>query len=345
MDLKDFDPNGVGIDNGAYFSLPCKVADSRVVLISAPWDVTVSYGAGCASAPDAIIEASSQLDLYDSFAQDAWREGIATAEVDYMILESSQKLRSDAEYIISHLEDGGQVNDSRIANRLKRVNQNSQRVNQNIFQQAHTLLSQGKIVGLIGGDHSTPYGVIKAVGETMSNFGILHIDAHCDLRPAYEGFDYSHASIMYNVLRDVAGVERIVQVGVRDFCDQEVQLSLSDPRLVMFDDATLARQRFEGATWGAQCREIVAALPHNVYISFDIDGLSIEHCPNTGTPVPGGLSFNQAIYLLEEVVRSGRKIIGFDIVEVVPNTTSNIDAIVGARVLYKLCTTAIVSNR
>ncbi len=345
MNIKDFDPNGVGVDNGAYFSLPSEISDSRVVLISAPWDVTVSYGKGSASAPDAIIEASSQLDLYDSFATDAWREGIATAEVDYMILESSQKLRSDAEHIISHLEDGGEVSDSRISSRLKRINQNSEKLNENIFQQSQSLLSQGKIVGLVGGDHSTPYGLIKAVGEVTPHFGILHIDAHCDLRPAYEGFEYSHASIMHNVLRDVPSVDRIVQVGVRDFCDQERQLAQSDPRINMFDDATLARQRFEGATWGTQCRQIVESLPQDVYISFDIDGLTIENCPNTGTPVPGGLTFNEAIYLLEEVVRSGRKIIGFDIVEVVPTTTNNIDAIVGARVLYKLCSVAIASNR
>ncbi len=347
MNLKDFNPNGVGVDNGSYFGLPCDIENSRVVLISAPWDVTVSYGAGTASAPDAIIEASTQLDLYDLSFGDAWREGIATAEIDYSLQELSQSLRKDAKNIIDHLEEGGDIDDFLTARRLKRVNEGSSRLNSKIGNQSSALLSKGKIVGLIGGDHSTPYGLIKALGETHKEFGILHIDAHCDLRPAYEGFEFSHASIMHNVLRDVESVAKITQVGVRDFCDQELELATTSSRVEMFNDMTLSRCKFEGVTWAEQCRKIVETLPNKVYISFDIDGLSMEHCPHTGTPVPGGLSFNEAVYLIEELVRSKREIIGFDIVEVTPSSSSSerIDAIVGARVLYKLCGAAIVSNR
>ncbi|MFI3302383.1 MAG: agmatinase family protein [Rikenellaceae bacterium] len=345
MNLKDFDPNGVGVDNGSYFGLPCEVSDSKVVLISAPWDVTVSYGAGTAFAPDAIIEASTQLDLYDPSAPDAWREGIATADVDYSIQEMSQSLRSDAKRVIDHLEEGGSVTDFMVSRRVKRVNDGSAQLNTKIYNQSRKYLLQGKIVGLVGGDHSTPYGLIKALGERCLDFGILHIDAHCDLREAYEGFEFSHASIMHNVLRDVDSVTKIVEVGVRDFCDEELSVAKSSPRVEMFDDVTLSRQRFEGVTWAAQCKLIVDALPQNVYVSFDIDGLSMNCCPHTGTPVPGGMSFNEAVYLLERVVESGRRIIGFDVVEVTPSPKERIDAIVGARILYKLCGVSIVSNR
>ena len=82
-------------------------------------------------------------------------------------------------------------------------------------------------------------------------------------------------------------------------------------------------------------------LPEVVYISFDIDGLTIEHCPHTGTPVPGGITFEQVVYLMECVVDSGRRIAGFDLVEVVPCPEDKIDAVVGARVLYKLCGLAL----
>ncbi len=345
MNLKDFNPNGVGIDNGSYFGLPCQIEGSKVVLISAPWDVTVSYGAGCAFAPDAIIEASTQLDLYDPSAPDAWREGVATAAVDYSIQELSQALRKDAVRVIDHLEDGGNTSDFLISRKLKRVNDGSQRLNQKIYDQAANLLNRGKIVGLVGGDHSTPYGLIKAVGEKFPDFGILHIDAHCDLREAYEGFEFSHASIMHNVLRDVAEVSKIVEVGVRDFCDEELLVAQSSPRVEMFSDHALSRERFAGVTWAQQCQRIVDALPEMVYVSFDIDGLSMNCCPHTGTPVPGGMSFNEAVYLLERVVESGRKIISFDVVEVTPSQVERIDAIVGARILYKLCGVAIVSNK
>ncbi|MBQ8335468.1 MAG: arginase family protein, partial [Tidjanibacter sp.] len=90
---------------------------------------------------------------------------------------------------------------------------------------------------------------------------------------------------------------------------------------------------------------MVECLPQKVYISFDIDGLAAENCPSTGTPVPGGLSFNQAVYLLDKVVRSGRKIVGFDLVEVAPaNKDDEWDANVGARMLYKLCGLILKSN-
>ena len=181
------------------------------------------------------------------------------------------------------------------------------------------------------------YALVQALGERGEGFGILHIDAHCDLRRAYEGFEYSHASIMYNVLRDVPQAERIVEVGVRDYCDAEAELARSSERIRMFDDTQLSAAAFEGETWGATCRRIVAELPERVYVSFDIDGLSVEYCPHTGTPVAGGLTFNQAVYLLHETVRSGRRIIGFDVVEVVPRPGSSIDASTGARILYKLC--------
>ena len=196
MDLKTFNPNGVGVDNGAYYGLPFTPEEAALVLVSAPWDVTVSYGAGTALAPDALIEASTQLDLYDASAPGAWLGGIATADIDYSLQEESRKLRADAERVIEHLEEGGAPDDERIERRLRRINEGCAAMNDNIYRQARQWLSQGKVVGLVGGDHSTPYGLIRAVAEKEGSLGILHIDAHCDLREAYEGFEFSHASIM-----------------------------------------------------------------------------------------------------------------------------------------------------
>ena len=272
------------------------------------------------------------------------RRGIATADVDYSLLDESQRLRGDAAKVIDLLEGGGSPEDDYVVRKICRVNEGCAAMNANIGAQAARWLDAGKLVGLVGGDHSTPYGLIRALGERHAEFGILHIDAHCDLRRAYEGFEYSHASIMYNVLRDVPQAERIVEVGVRDYCDAEAELARSSERIRMFDDTQLSAAAFEGETWGATCRRIVTELPERVYVSFDIDGLSVEYCPHTGTPVAGGLTFNQAVYLLHETVRSGRRIIGFDVVEVVPRPGSSIDASTRARILYKLCGLTLVSN-
>ena len=240
MEQKTFDPDGVGVDNGTYFGLPFEPETAELVIVSAPWDVTVSYGAGTAYAPDAIIEASTQLDFHEPLAPGAWRRGIATADVDYSLLDESQRLRGDAAKVIDHLEGGGSPEDDYVVRKICRVNEGCAAMNANIGAQAARWLDAGKLVGLVGGDHSTPYGLIRALGERHAEFGILHIDAHCDLRDAYEGFEFSHASIMFNVLRDVPAVTKIAQVAVRDFSEREAALAASSGRVVLFDDLSLA---------------------------------------------------------------------------------------------------------
>lgn len=347
MDKKEYNPSDVGCNNGNYFGMPFTTEESALVLVSVPWGVTASYGGGQSYAPDAIIGASVQLDFYDPVSPDEWKKGIATAPIDYSLQDMDSLLRNDAKKVIKFLEEGGTIFEREmVPMRRSRVNSGSEEMNQKVFEQTTEWLNKGKLVGLVGGDHSTPLGFIKALGKRHEEFGVLHIDAHADLREAYEGFTYSHASIMYNVLKEVESVKRIVQVGVRDYCDDEVALVAgSEGRVVQFDDWRLAAERFEGTSWAEQCRKIVELLPEKVYVSFDIDGLSADLCPGTGTPVAGGLSFHQAVYLLDSVLRSGRRIIGFDLVEVAPRGEDDEwDANVGARMLYKLCGLILKSN-
>ena len=347
MQQKNFDPDGVGVSNGAYFGMPFDLDEARLVLFSAPWDVTVSYGQGTVQGPEVVLEASTQLDFYDPIAVDAWRAGIATDSSLDGLKPQSEALRQKAEAVIERLEQGADSEEQTHQALLSQVNAGCRRMCEQVEDVAKKWIGQDKLVGLVGGDHSTPYGLIRALGERHTAFGVLHIDAHRDLREAYEGFEFSHASIMYNVLRDVPSVTRLTQVAVRDFCQQEARLAADDPRIVSFDDLSLMQHAFEGMTWAQQCQEIVATLPQKVYVSFDIDGLSPENCPHTGTPVSGGLSFNQAVWLLKTVVDSGRQIIGFDVVEVAPQpqSTDLIDAITGARILWKLCGLTLVSDR
>ena len=199
------------------------------------------------------------------------------------------------------------------------------------------LLAQDRLPGIVGGDHSVPLGAIAALADRHPGMGILQIDAHADLRPAYQGLRWSHASIMDNVLREIDGIARIVQVGVRDYCEQELRaIAGSEGRVVTHFDQEWQRRRFCGGSFDALCREAIDALPQEVYISCDVDGLDPGLCPNTGTPVPGGLSFAEACHLLLTLGESGRRVVGFDLVEVAPGA-GEWDANVGARLLYKLC--------
>ena len=188
-------------------------------------------------------------------------------------------------------------------------------------------------------------GLIRALCDQVSEFAILQIDAHADLRKAYEGFEFSHASIMYNALRN-KGVSQLVQVGVRDYCDEEAELIQEDSRITCYTYQGIKEGQYEGSTWIQQVNKIIDALPDAVYVSYDIDGLDPSLCPGTGTPVPGGFSFEEVDYLLKQLALSGRKIIGFDLCEVSPGDGSGEwDGNVGARVLYRLCNLTAASQK
>lgn len=343
MHTTEFDPNGVIPDNGNYFGMPLDAEDAALVLISAPWDVTVSIRSGSSYAPDAIIEASRFIDFYEPSAPYSWRKGIATAPIDYRIQDLSHRLRSDAERVMKMHDELGlsSIENMLHSRRLRKVNEGSAEVNANIYEQSKRWLSKDKLVGLVGGDQSAAYGLIRAIGEKHEEVGILHIDSKCDLREQHYNFDFSHASVMHNVLRDVPQIKRLVSVGVREFSPREWERAESDERIRLFTGQYLWSKKFEGTTWAALCDEIVETLPEKVYVSLDIDGLTIECSPHTGTLVSGGLRFPEVVYLVGKVVASGRRIVGFDLTEVVPDMDDRTDAAIAARLLFKMCSMAL----
>lgn len=345
MDLSQFDANSLGNPNHNLFGLPTSEEDARLVILPVPWEVTVSYNAGTARAADNISKASLQVDLYDADYHDIWRNGFYMREVDKKILLKSDYLRKEAELYIDYISNGEEVERNNFMCRsLKEINEGSNFMINWVHAQTKELLEKGKLVALLGGDHSTPFGYIKALTEKHGSFGILQIDAHCDLRKAYEDFRYSHASIMFNVLEEMPGIEKLVQVGVRDYCDEEIDyMRASKGRVVTYFDQQIRERMYEGETWKKISDEIVAGLPQKVYLSFDIDGLDPKLCPNTGTPVAGGFEVSQVFYLFKKVVESGRQIVGFDLNEVGVGN-NDWDANVGARVLYKLCNMFVANN-
>lgn len=338
-----FDPNAASAPDSGVFGLPFSVEESRVVLIPVPFEATTSYGGGTSKGPSAILAASRQVDLYDNETGKPYEAGIA-------MLDESQQIRrwnAEGKRAAAPVIRAGGIHNKRLALAAKKVNAISEKVNQWTGTEAARWIALGRIVGVVGGDHSTPYGSIAAHAESFSDFGVLHFDAHADLREAFEGFTWSHASIFYNVARNLPRVSKIVQVGIRDLSEQEMHMIRdSRGRIVTFFAADLFTRRFEGEPWARLADEIASQLPRNVYVSFDIDGLDPVLCPHTGTPVPGGLQFYEAAAILAAVVRSGRKIVGFDLNEVAPGPRGNEwDANVGARLLYKLIGYALLSQK
>lgn len=308
--------------------------DAQLVLIPVPWEVTTSYGKGTLSGPAAIKTASHQLDLTDLRLGKTFFAGITMLDADLRIQTWNDKTQPAALRVIEAFgeEKAPGVED------LALVNRASVEVNAIVYEASRQALKDNKFVAVVGGDHSSPLGLMKALAEKHGDYGVLHVDAHHDLRQAYEGFQYSHASIMFNALEEIPQIKKLTQVAIRDFSSFEYDYAHKSARVEVFYDQDLFRRKAVGENFASITRAIIETLPQKVYISFDIDGLQPAFCGATGTPVPGGLEYNEAIYLLEELALSGRQVIGFDLCEVAPSKDgSEWDANVGARILYKLC--------
>lgn len=345
MSTRNFDPNAASAADSGVFGLPYTEAEAALVLLPVPWEATTSYGGGTSEGPQAILAASKQVDLFDADVRKPYEPGIFMRPESREVRIWNEEAKALAAKVI---EVGGDIGtNGELTRALDRVNELSGKVNEFVRAQSREILQAGKLLGVVGGDHSVPFGALQAVAEKYPSYGVLHFDAHLDLRVAYEGFAWSHASIMHNVMEKIPAVKTLVQVGIRDFGEQEWEYaSRQAARISVFTDRALSHRRFAGEAWAKTTQEIVDRLPPDVWVSFDIDGLDPRFCPHTGTPVPGGLDFQEANFLLGAVARSGRRIIGFDLNEVAPGADGDEwDANVGARMLYKLAAWLFASQR
>lgn len=339
-----FQPGQTGSAKDGLFGVPTSAAQSRIHLLPVPWEVTTSYGKGTAQGPKAILEASPQIDLFDLELGNAFQAGYHMLPISKKWVALNRKLNVDALKIRDLLEEKGALS-AALKKKQALINKECGALNAWVKEFAKGCFQSKKIPAVIGGDHSSPEGLIEASAEQYKDFGVLHIDAHADLRVAYQGFEHSHASIMYNVMNKAAKPKKLIQVGIRDFSEEEYMLTQSRPDIKTFFDGDLKNMQYEGQSWKKICEGILKELPQHIHISFDIDGLDPVLCPNTGTPVPGGLSFTEANYLIGSVAKSGRKIVSFDLNEVAPSKDSEWDGNVGARLLYKLCGWTVLSQK
>lgn len=325
--LSTFNPNAAAQPGSGIYGLPCTLEESSVVIVPVPFEVTTSFGGGTARAPAAIRKASEQVDLFDPFMGKPYEQGIFMMKPDPRIVALNRRARPLAKEII---QSGGVIKTpSRLQRSLDRVNDACSEMLFIVEDTVTGLKVQNKIVGVVGGDHSVSYGAIMSAIRNHGEIGILHIDAHCDLRNCYEGFDWSHASVMFNVMESAPKHDtKLVQIGVRDYCEEEsdyIRNAYRQSILFVHGSEIIPGRSLDVDSF-------TRFLPKQVYISFDIDGLDPANCPNTGTPVPGGLTFYQAIELIRGIAERCH-IVGFDLVEVGPQPW---DANVGARILYQL---------
>lgn len=264
-----------------------KPADALFHVVPVPYEKTVSYGNGTAKGPGAIIEASFQLERFDGIS-DPGSLGIYT----WPAINCSGR---------------------------------PEKVIDAIAATVAKILKLGKMPVVLGGEHTVTWGVIKGyldAGE--KDFGVVQIDAHADLRDAYEGDKYSHASVMRRVVE--AGVP-LVQLGNRAYCEEELE-ARKKHKVVAFDASKLAPENVSKI-------KLPRKFPARVFFTLDVDGIDPSVLPATGTPVPGGLGWYQTLGLFESVARQ-RRIIGFDVQEFAPIAGFHAFDFTAALLVYKL---------
>ncbi|MEW7006343.1 agmatinase [Lentilitoribacter sp. EG35] len=263
--------------------------DAKFVIIPMPLERTVSYGSGTRFGPDAILEASDQLERL-CFNREICEEGIFT------------------EPSISC--------DGALADVMRRLSERTK-----------LAVSEGRIPVTLGGEHSLSYGAVVGVQQALdAPVGVVQIDAHADLRKAYQDEKYSHASVMQLLADEDV---RLAQFGVRALCREEVDRRLEKHVFHIDAEELVSKSIYE--------INLPDDFPENIYVSYDVDGLDPSEMPATGTPVPGGLSYFQSIHIVKSALK-GRNLVGLDVVELAPIKDMDGWNFTAAQIVYALMT-------
>lgn len=337
MDKKKFNPNRAITANGNIFGFPCNEENADLIIVPVPWDATSSYGKGSHLGPQAILKASTQLNFFHHDLDKAHETKIFMTEVSSEWKKiNNQNAEKSTEYIRYLEKEGEEKALGYFKSEIENINHVHKVLTENLKERCKNLLEQNKIVGILGGEHSVTLGLIQAVNDKYDDFGVLQIDAHADLKFEYLGFDQSHTSIMRNVLSTCTNMSKLIQLGVRELSEAEAEFSKGEDRINTYYDWEIKKDILKGKSWLKIIKEIINDMPHNIYISFDIDGLKPYLCPNTGMPVDGGFELNEIQLLFSEIINADKNIIGFDLCEVCPSLENNIDAYFGAQALWEL---------
>lgn len=263
-------------------------------IVSAPYEATVSYKGGTAAGPAALIEASDQLEHWDGESV-PFNEGIYTGPV--------VNCKGEPEEVLARIEEA-----------------------------VEEACANGSIPVTLGGEHTISLAPLRALHKRHgSDFGIVHFDAHGDLRYSYEGTIYSHGSVMHRAAE--LGLP-IFQIGIRSLCEEE-ELFRQKTGIKHLDSLELARLGGLPAIIAPGFKLLPDDFPEKIYVSFDIDVFSSALMPATGTPDPAGLDWYEAIFLLEHAIK-GRQVIGFDVVELAPAPGFHASDLTAAKLTYSI---------
>jgi agmatinase len=274
--------------NKTYAGIPQEygnLSTSKIVLIPVPYDGTSTWQKGADKGPQAFLDASENMELYDiETDSEVYREGVYLA--DAITENSSPEAMVEA-----------------------------------VHQETKKYINRNKFVTIFGGEHSVSIGTIRAFNECFNNISVLHIDAHADLRKEYEGSSCNHACAVYEANENT----NLVQVGIRS-------MDVSEKRVMNLDKVFFAHDMAVNEYW---MDDVLDQLTGNVFITFDLDALDPSIMPSTGTPEPGGLLYYETLEFLKKVFKE-RNVVGFDMVELCPNSKEKSSDFLAAKLYYKM---------
>lgn len=269
---------------------------SRVVILPIPFEATTSYRKGCENGPDALLEASVQLEYYDDELE---RETCWDAQI----------------YTHPHIAD------TRSAQPLS-----SEQMLDVTRETVYQLIQDDKFVISLGGEHSITTGIVEAYRRVSDEpFTVIQIDAHGDMRHEYEGSIHSHACVMRRIVD--MGLPTL-PIGIRSLCKEEAILIQEKSIPVMW-----AREIAKDPNW---IDKAIASIPtRRVFITIDVDGIDPALIPGVGTPEPGGLDWYALTSFLRRVFEAYH-VIGCDVMELAPVVDSVVSQFTAAKLVYKL---------
>jgi agmatinase len=270
--------------------------NAKVVILPIPYEATTTYRRGCEHGPDAILNASQQVEYYDEeLDRELWEVGLYTHDA-IADTRNAQKVSSEA---------------------MLRVTQET----------VYKLVADGKFVISLGGEHSITTGVVEAYRQANPGeaFTVVQVDAHGDLRHEYEGSIHNHACVMRRVVD--MGLPTL-QVGIRSICKEEADL-IKEKQLPVFR----AREIVAQPDWID--RAVASIKTEKVFITIDLDGIDPTLIPGVGTPEPGGLNWYNLLTFIQRIF-AAHHVIGCDVMELAPITDSVVSEFTAAKLVYKL---------
>ncbi len=283
-----------------FLNIPTKYSDyknSKAAVIPFPYEVSTSYGKGTKFGPDAIISASSQVELFDEeFKEEVYKKiGICTLP------------------------------------KIKYTNGNSDKFYLPLVKEIKKINFLNKFPIVLGGEHSITLGAVLSVKEKYKSFSVLQFDAHSDLRDSYEKNKFSHACVMRRILEQNA-VKNLVQIGIRNISNDQKDGSEFDFYKKNQNKIKIFWAK-DCLKW--KIKEIIKNLENNVYLTFDVDVFDPSIMPSTGTPEPGGINWYQALEIIKEVFRQ-KNVIACDLVELSPIKKFFAPDFLVAKLIYKI---------